>query len=201
MLYIKLNEDGSVEQFPFYLRDPLRPNAELPAGVVEVDAQTNRPTVSWDQIIVLDSYEEVDGQYLATYTVANRFTDLDDKRKGAEVLKRQYEGTNERSFKHKAKAIKAAYPDAESESWPIQRAEALAYDADPTVATPLLQSIADSRGITLAEQVTKVLENVVAFDAEFGALLGKYQKNKSILTSIDLEDENTWDLLDTVERL
>ena len=201
MLYIKLNEDGSVEQFPFYLRDPLHPNADLPAGVVEVDTQTNRPTVSWDQKILLDSYEEVNGQYLATYTVADRFDDIEAKRKGIEVLKRQHEGTNERSFKHKAKTIKSTYPDAESESWPIQRAEALAYDADSTVATPLLQSIADSRGITLAEQVTKVLENVVAYDAEFGTLLGKYQKNKAILASIDLEDENTWNLIDTIERL
>jgi hypothetical protein len=69
----------------------------------------------------------------------------------------------------------ATFSGHEKLSWPKQEAEALAYDADPQAATPLLAAIATARGITVDALVAKVLANVAAYEVASGTILGMQQ--------------------------
>lgn len=59
----------------------------------------------------------------------------------------------------------------EHDSWAEQLAEAKAYQADNTALTPLLSSLADARGITLAEMITKVIDANNAYNTKVQSLL------------------------------
>lgn len=71
--------------------------------------------------------------------------------------------------------VAAPYSAAERETWFSQIQEADAWLADPTAATPLITSLAQSRGISLSELVTKIKENDNIFRATIGSLLGQQQ--------------------------
>lgn len=77
-------------------------------------------------------------------------------------------------YKGKTGPMINGYPDSEKLSWGQQSAEATAYQADNSAPTPLLTFIAQGRGITVAELVPKVLQNVEMF-TQAGALMGKRQ--------------------------
>ena len=204
MIYAKINEDGTVAEFPYRSRDTsiLRPDQELPADVVEVDTETNKPSLKWDQKVSYDSVVKVDDKYVATYnSPESKFADADAKLKAITINKKMQEDSNERTFVFKSKELGGEYTDGERSSWNQQRTEAIAYTTDNTTATPLLSVIATARGITVAELAAKIVENAAAYDVAYGELLGKYQKNKDILTSIDLEDNTTWDSIDSIVRL
>lgn len=63
---------------------------------------------------------------------------------------------------------------AEMASWPIKRAEALAYQASGSAAdAPNLALEAQARGITLADLVTKVLDKAAALSALEAAIAGR----------------------------
>lgn len=72
-------------------------------------------------------------------------------------------------------AIKAGYPDEEVLSWAEQKAEALAYTADPTATVPLLTSMAAARGITVDDLAARVLAKAHGWAVMSGALIGKRQ--------------------------
>jgi hypothetical protein len=204
MMYARINEDGSVAEFPYSSRDidMLLSGQELPADMVEVDTQTNKPTIKWDEKVSIDSVVQEGDTYVATYNVPEpKFADHAAKLKSITGIKNLREGENERKFAFRAKALKEDYLEGERDSWDQQRTEAIAYSADETAATPLLSAIATARGITVAELSDKVLANAAAYDAEYGELLGKYQRNRDILNSIDLENPETWDLIDSIVRL
>ena|SRR5438874_8640732 len=80
------------------------------------------------------------------------------------------------AFSSRIAAVKAGYPDEEVSSWPEQKAEAAAYNADKTAPTPLLASMARARGIALADLVSRVLANAAAWSVTSGALIGKRQR-------------------------
>ena len=204
MMYAKINEDGSVAEFPYRSRelDRFRPNQELPTDVVEVDTHTNKPTLKWDQKVSIDSVVQEGDKYVATYHAPEpKFADEAARLKSITGIKNLRQGENERKFAFKSKAIGGEYLDGERDSWDQQRTEAIAYSADETVSTPLLSAIADARGITVAELADKVLANAAEYDAAYGELLGKYQRNRDILNSIDLENPETWDSIDSIVRL
>ena len=204
MMYAKINEDGSVAEFPYRSRDIdfLRPNQELPADVVVVDTQTNRPTLKWDQKASVDSVVVEGDKYIATYTQPEaKYADDAAKLEAIRAHKKVHEDTSEKTFALKAKQLASKYTESERSSWDQQRAEASAYTADNTSDTPLLSAIAVARGITVGELAAKVLSNAAEYTAAYGELLGKYQKNKELLAGIDLADSSTWDLIDSVVRL
>jgi hypothetical protein len=203
MNYARINEDGTVAEFPYRLdRGFTLPGDELPSNVVEVDMQTNRPVLRWDQKTFVTGVEKVGDAYVATYSEAvDKYATPEAKLKAITTNKKMQEGSNERTFAYKSKELVAEYSDGEIRSWDQQRAESTAYIADNTASTPLLSAIASARDITVAELANKVLNNVAAYETAYGTLLGKYQKNKDILSSIDLADETTWNLIDEIERL
>lgn len=97
-------------------------------------------------------------------TAADKFQQLIDA-KVAEI---------DQWYMSKTKPMVSSYPDSEKLSWTQQGAEATAYQADNSAPTPLLTLIAQGRGITVAELVPKVLQNVKLF-TQAGALMGKRQ--------------------------
>ena len=148
------------------------------------------------------SVERVGDNYLAVYeTPVDKFNTSEEKAKNIAIIKNASINDLKRTFENKSKTLKASYVEEEVDSWPVQRAEALAYSADNTASTPLLSVIATNRGITLDELVTKVLAKVTSYDTAYGELLGKYRKNVEILNAINLEDDTTWDLIDTMVAL
>lgn len=76
-------------------------------------------------------------------------------------------------------AIKSGYPQDEVLSWPEQKSEAVAYQQDNSVTTPLLSSMAEARGITLNDLVSRVLANAAAWSTLSGKLIGKRQAYES----------------------
>ena len=202
MNYARINEDGAVAEYPYFLERFIAPDNELPADVVEVDTQTNKPTLRWDQKTSITGVEKVDESYLATYgEVVDKYATPETKLKAITSNKKMKEDSNERTFAYKSKELVAKYTDGEIRTWDQQRSEATAYTADNTVSTPLLSAIATARGITVSELATKVLNNASAYESAYGTLLGCYQKNKDILASIDLANDTTWNAIDDVERL
>lgn len=202
MNYAKINQDGTIAEFPYRSPDLLRPGQELPADVVEVDMQVNRPSLRWDQKTSVTGAEKSGDKYVAVYgPVVKKYTDAESKLKAITTNKKIKQGSNERAFAYKSKELVAAYTEGERRSWDQQRSEAVAYTADNTVSTPLLSVIAEARGITVTELAERVLANAAEYDVAYGTLLGKYQKNKDILAGIDLEDETTWNAIDELVRL
>jgi hypothetical protein len=200
MIYGKIDENGDIIEYPYRL-DPLQRN-NLPADAVEVDVDTNRPAVNWDQKVIFESVERVGDNYLAVYgTPVDKFNTPEEKAKNIAIIKNASINDIKRTFENKSKNLKASYVEGEVDSWPVQRAEALAYSADNTASTPLLSVIATNRGITVDALVTKVLAKVTSYDTAYGELLGKYRKNVEILNAIDLEDDATWNLIDTMVAL
>ncbi len=72
-------------------------------------------------------------------------------------------------------AITKQYPTSEINSWPKQEAEARAYQADNTAAVPFIEALAAARGITVADQVTRIIAKADAYAATAAAAVGKRQ--------------------------
>lgn len=77
--------------------------------------------------------------------------------------------------------ITAAYPIAERDTWPIQEAEAVAWTANSTAPTPILNAIATARGQTLAAVAANVLTKAAAFKALAGATFGKRKAKRDLI--------------------
>lgn len=198
MVYAKVDEQGTVLDFPYRFDERL---GTVPDDAVEVDVTTNLPSVSWDQVYDYVGVEKNGTEYMATFSVRDRYTNAADKLKGITTLKRVKSNQNEKSFAYLSNKLREKYTDIEIASWDQQRKEAEAYTSDNTVSTPLLSSIASSRSITVFELAEKVTIKSAEYDTAFGSLLGKYQKNRELLNTLDLEDETTWSNVDLVERL
>lgn len=202
MVYAKIDQNENVIKFPYYFRSLDHSRQPLPDDVVPVDVTANKPTIKWDQKVTYAGVTKINNRYVVEYNPPeSKFNNFEQRKKNIIDLKKMYQQINERTFTAKVKELKRSYLDSESESWPIQRSEALAYSSDSTTNTPLLTAIADARKITVSELTDKILKNTAYYDTAYGMLLGTYQKNKKILDSIDLNDETTWDLIDTVKRL
>ncbi|HEX9078095.1 MAG TPA: hypothetical protein VF795_00825 [Desulfuromonadaceae bacterium] len=72
-------------------------------------------------------------------------------------------------------ALASPYGDRERETWPYQRAEALAWRADNTVPTPYCDAIAGGRGVSREVFIPKVLEVSDLFTQASTAILGQQQ--------------------------
>ena len=79
-------------------------------------------------------------------------------------------------FEKEVAVLKEGYTEDEVKSWPQQVAEAIAYQADQTAETTMLDAIVVSSGVAKDELVLKIVSNASQYAKVFGAALGKKQK-------------------------
>lgn len=196
-MYARIDNDGNVIEFPVREYDRfLLPSSEpLPDDVVEVDTETNKPITTWNQILSYNGIENINGNYLLNYSVNQRHNDFDSKKSFIEKLVRQYKDQNERKFIALSKQINAPYKQDEINTWNLQITEAKNYLNDIDDYS-FISKLAAERGIDLSDFVNKIIAKHNSYIEEYGTMLGKYQKNRELLSSIDLTDETTFDLID-----
>lgn len=78
-------------------------------------------------------------------------------------------------FSERMKNLMVDASDLEVATWEEQKREALAYQTDNTVSTPLIDILAAGRSITKEELVTKILANVEAYKIKLANLLVEQQ--------------------------
>lgn len=85
-----------------------------------------------------------------------------------------------------------AYPMQEQQTWPLQEAEAKAYVADNTAATPMLDNIASLRGVDKDILVSKIIEKSNAFQTLTSKAIGYRQKLEDEINLVSsIEDVDT----------
>lgn len=72
-------------------------------------------------------------------------------------------------------AVTAAYPSSEIASWDKQELEARAYMADPAASVPLITTLAQSRGLTVADLAARILAKADQYAVKAGAIIGRRQ--------------------------
>jgi hypothetical protein len=162
---------------------------------VEVDVVTNRPTETWNQKLIYGNVENVGGEDRVNYTVGEKFSDLVSKKNGIEKLIKQYSNQNELRYKQTSKNSNSKYSEDEVNTWTLQLTEAKNYlngVNDYTFITKLSQK----REIELSDFANKIVEKHNSYVEDYGNILGIYQKNRELLSSIDLNDETTFDSID-----
>jgi len=91
----------------------------------------------------------------------------------------------ERAYHTAIAAITSAYPASERETWSIQEAEARAWTADNSVATPFISALATARGLTVADLAPSIIIKADAFKALSAELIGKRKKLLDALAQLD----------------
>ena len=72
--------------------------------------------------------------------------------------------------------LAAPYLSQERESWDTQFKEATEWMVNSNASVPMIAAMANSRGITVAELVGKIMENANLYRDAIGAMLGKQQR-------------------------
>lgn len=85
--------------------------------------------------------------------------------------------------------ILRAYPEAETLTWDKQEQEARKWSADNTAATPLLDAIAQGRGMDKTELVSRVIAKADAWIAASGLATGKRQALEDEITAALAADD------------
>ena len=178
-MLIKIENDGSYI-YPYEVKSLKadNPSTSFPTevgldtladyGVLPVK-RTDKP--SGDVVTEGQPEQGEDGKWYQTWEVRD-FTEAElaqqvDQRR-ADKLREINEGYSA-ALSH----ILADYPDAETRTWDKQEQEARAYAADNTATTPLLTEIANARGLTVVEFVSRVIANADAWIQLSGAATGK----------------------------
>lgn len=98
--------------------------------------------------------------------------------------------------------IRSGYPEFETDTWDQQKAEAEAYLADNTASIPLVQSIADSRGVPVDVLCQKIVEKATAYAQTAGTIIGDRQKLEdqieAILANTSLTDDEKIDQIGVI---
>jgi len=79
-------------------------------------------------------------------------------------------------YEHRLKTNTLDVTQIEQLSWTQQRKEADAYTTDNSASTPLLTKLAEARGISVADMVTKVNNAIDGYYGNMATLLAKKQK-------------------------
>lgn len=87
-------------------------------------------------------------------------------------------------FKSAMQEITSGYPANEISSWAKQETEARAYVADNLASTPLLDALADARGLTKADLVARVIVKADLFATLSGQLIGKRQAREDAINAL-----------------
>lgn len=88
-------------------------------------------------------------------------------------------------------SLLAGYPQTEIDSFYRQEKEALAWQADNSIETPMLTQIAKIRGVPFGVLVQKVLEKSNQFAIAIGAIIGKRQAFEDRLLAVKTPEELT----------
>jgi hypothetical protein len=80
-------------------------------------------------------------------------------------------------------AMQQSYPESEILLWPKQEAEALAVMADSSASAPLIDSIAQARGVTRINLAMRIMTLSNAYATAAGAIIGRKQ---SLLDQLEI---------------
>ena len=212
MLLIKINSNNEIIECPYQgteyrqiMDDPslLANTAWLPDNIALVDIKSHKPqTVHWDQYPQANSYpsyNESENTWYLTYRMVDKYETPEKKLNAIKTRKLEYASSIENAFKQSSIKLRKTYLPQERETFPVQRKEAEAFQANNAVETPMLTAIAAKREITVSELSQKVLDKAIAMDIEYGTIVGRYYKNKEILNTIDFDDETTWSNIENIE--
>ena len=111
------------------------------------------------------------------------------KAKRAEIEKQYKAGVNQ---------ITAGYDNMEIASWPQQADEAKARNENSQASAPLIDAIAQARGMTSGELVTRILGKEAIYKQAFGAILGTRQRRTEQLSAVDVNAGNALDIINAV---
>lgn len=207
MHYAKVDSEGNIIEFPYRVLDLRNQTEELPEDVVEVDTATNRPDTNWDEVLQYGEIDVVDGNYVLSYNVVDRFARFEtEEEKQEQRLKTitsivRTKGTQaRRKFDSSVSNLKSDYPESEAESWAEQLRQAKLVLSESTEETPLIDAMAEARGITADDLANRIVTKADEYQAEYGALLGEYQRVTDVLETIDLDDPTTWDLVNSIVK-
>lgn len=126
-------------------------------------------TAANEQLNNILSSDEPEGTKVKYY-----LTDT-DKANGAAFMKALLRKILDDVYDKRFSQINLPVSKLEEISWAQQRSEAEAYVADNSVVTPLLTSLAQSRGITVNEMANRVISAIAAYNQEVATLLAKKQ--------------------------
>lgn len=160
-------------------------------GIDPVLAAPKPDTTGYTQAVRNGATQDANGNWVQAWSVVDMFSDYTDD-EGVTHTKAEQEAAYQadldakakvaaiteinRTFEEEISAVKEGYTEDEIKSWPQQVAEAQAYQADQTVATPLLDAIVSQRGGTKDELVLRIATNATQYAQVFGVALGKKQK-------------------------
>ena len=161
-------------------RESLQGNT--PRGVLQPETYINK---NYDPITEVRSgpvFTSEDDKATYTYTITLR----DD---AVESLQQHLRNKVDEVLESNLQILKVGYAPSEVESWPQQAAEALAYSADNTADTPLIDSMA-SEDETKAELVGYILAKADAFATYTGQLLSRSRKLNRMIDAAILDESD-----------
>ncbi|MDY0250691.1 MAG: hypothetical protein RBR45_11660 [Pseudomonas sp.] len=95
---------------------------------------------------------------------------------------------NNQAYENALSMMTSDYPPSEIQTWERQRAEVLAWNADPLAVTPWIDVAASARGLDRNEYLSRTLVKVQAFAAASAWLTGRRQGiDDSIRAAMTLE--------------
>lgn len=112
---------------------------------------------------------------------------LQPKPKNIEELKQEKLADINSEFDKSMQPIINGIPSIERESWKKQEEEARSYQANNSAATPLIDALSASRGVTKAELVTRIINKADLYATISGQLIGKRQKLEDQLAALPVE--------------
>lgn len=146
---------------------------EIPADLTLLKPQSPYVVWSGDQWVIDESRKEAEEKAALDKAKANALARLNElaqqtvvTRSGADSL-----------------------PDFEVQSWSIQAAEARAWDADKSTATPVLDAIAAARGINSDDLKETVLRKCRAYDELVATVAGRRQAVQAQIEAAKSLDE------------
>lgn len=98
-------------------------------------------------------------------------------------------------FKLAMAPVTSLYTDEEIASFPTQEPEALAWDADNTAPTPLIDGLlAERTSVDKATLVQRIIDNSAAYKALAGPTIGKKQHFEDLLYALKTQHEDEQDV-------
>jgi len=92
-------------------------------------------------------------------------------------------------FQHCIDSLTAGWPEGEIKTWERQEKEALTLQSNPTAPTPFLATVANQRGITIAELATRVIRDSIAFSNASAYYVGLRHKARQLVQAFPNEGE------------
>jgi hypothetical protein len=192
-MYAKIDENGNVIEFPL---SPFLPKIDINSSdIVEVDTEANKPHSTWNTNLYYDGIENIDGRYVLKYKTSERYSDFDSKKKAIEELVNLYSGQNEGTFESLSKDFNSSYTQSEINTWNLQIVEANNY-LNGIGEYSFISKLAEERNVSVNYLANKIVEKHNSYISNYSIILGKYQKNRELLSNIDLNNELTFHLID-----